>query len=265
MRFEETVLQTIYAGQDFEEFILSTALNYYLFPIGEYEFFQDTRLRANLRTNAFLNSVTSLRDQFPKFRSRRNLTRLHDEFKGHWDEARTNSAAFSFLERLRNYAQHQTQPIGFVTTGGAWDRERDLLETRMSVYVEVEPICRNREVSMDEAEKYKSELGNRADISLIFRESMGIIGKIVKKIRDRTKEDFDHSINNIEEYLSIMKSYVSEDVPCHFDILVTHEGDVSREFTLFPDFTRRAQKLRRTFLMENHHKHFVSNRAFGHK
>src|SRR5687768_3113440 len=65
-RFEEIGLQALYAYQEFEQFILNSALEHSLFPLSPHEFEQDHRIRANIRVLSFLNSITSFRDQLPK-------------------------------------------------------------------------------------------------------------------------------------------------------------------------------------------------------
>ena len=262
MKLEETALQVIYALEDYEEFILQSALHHHLFPMEEYEFFQDSRVRANIKVLGFLNSVTSFRDQFPRFKSQQSLARLREDFFALWDKQKARSVAFCFFERLRNYAQHQTQPVSSATTGAGWDKKREMSEARASVFVQVSEVCANRDIHQDERQRYISEFGEKADISLIFRETAGRIGDILKAVREITREIFDKSVNEYERCLKIVRA--DEIHFLHCEVVSVVNGERKKEFEIFPDFLQRAKNLRRTFLMTNNERHFVSNRAFGH-
>jgi hypothetical protein len=260
LRFEESLLQVLYSEEEFEAFLLSTSLNHYLFPGQKHDFLQDTRLRSNLKVLGLLNSITSLRDQFPKFKVLLPAINLHSNFKKLWDAQKSTSVAFKFCERFRNYAQHQTQPVSSAMTGGGWDKNFNLLESHLSLFVNVNSVCKNHSIEAAEQQQYISAFGNKCDISLLFREAMGCIGKIITEIRATTDGEFQSAISCYESHLKIAKqnnSPASE---------VTHlkNGSAVETFTIFQDFSDRAKRLRRTYVMTNNEKHFISNRARGH-
>jgi hypothetical protein len=263
MRFEETVLQCLYSFEDFEEFILKSALQHYLFPMREYDFLQDTRVRSNIKVLSLLNSVTSLRDQFPKFRSHQELSRLHEMFRSYWDYERDSSAAFAFFERLRNFAQHQTQPVSGYTTGSRWDDKREISEARAAIFVTVDEVCSNRAIGQTERERYTNTFGEKADLSLIFRETIGRIGEIATKIRKETDAVFKSSEALYQNAIEIGSRYQEKFTVCDA-VAITGDSE-EKQFSVFGDFLERARRLRRTFLMKNNQSHIVSNRAMGHK
>ncbi len=263
MRFEETVLQCLYSFQEFEEFLLQTALQHHLFPHSEYHFFQDTRVRSNIKVLSLLNSVTSLRNQFPKFRSNPELQNIHGNFRTYWETERKGSTSFSFFERLRNYAQHQTQPVSGYTTGSGWDEKRDTSETRAAIYVTVSEICDNRNIRSDERSKYVGAFGEKADLSLVFRETIGKIGRIAKRVRADTDAIFAKSQSEIESALAELPDRDEGTAVC--DVVEIVGDQELNKFSVFADFLDRANRLRRNFLMENNELHVVSNRAMGHK
>lgn len=263
--FEETILQTIYALHDFEEYILRSALHEHLFPIDLYDFEEDMRLRGNLRVNALLNSVASIRDQFPKFQRVPELRLLRDDFLKQWHEARATSVAFNFFERLRNHAQHATQPVSLVVTGGGWDEKRCQAETKFSVYVDIDAVCRHRGIGDEEAARYRENFGKSADISLIFRETLGIIGTITKYVRKRTEDIFDICSQDLRTYIKIGEKYRPDSRLAHSNVSFVDGKRTTKIFEIFPELLSRASRLRGMFLMENNARHFVSNRAYGHR
>ena len=263
--FEETILQTIFALQDFEEYILRSALHEHLFPIGWYDFEEDMRLRGNLRVNALLNSVASIKDQFPKFQKVPELRLLRDDFLKQWHEARSTSVAFNFFERLLNHAQHATQPVSLVVAGGGWDNKRCQAETRFSVYVDVDAVCSHRGIGKEEADRYRDHFGKSADISLIFRETLGMIGTIAKDVRRRTEKTFDLCSRDLRKYIAIGETYRPDSNLTHSNVSFVDGNKTRKIFELFPELLSRASRLRGMFLMENNARHFVSNRAYGHR
>lgn len=262
MQLEESMLQIIYSLEEYEEFILKSSLHHHFFPLSEYEFFQDSRVRSNIKVLSFLNSVTSFRDQFPKFKSQPSLSQIREDFLSLWDKKKAISVTFHFFERLRNYAQHQTQPVSSATIGAGWDEKREMSEARASVFVKVNDACTNRKIPQEEKQRYIAEFGEMADISLIFRETSGCIGDILKDIRGRTQIVFDKSAEEYEKFLQITRDGHGNYSPC--DVVSITKGQRTKEFSMFPDFLQRAKRLRRIFLMTNNERHFVSNRAFGH-
>jgi hypothetical protein len=262
MQFEETVLQVIHASMQFESFLLETSLKHYFFPTGRHDAIQDTRLLANLPVLSFLNSITSFRDQFPKFKQADPKLAIHARFKELWDKQKANSVAFSFCERFRNYGQHQTKPVSGVTLGGSWDKGRNFLEANTSVFVEVADVCKNHQIKTAEKAKYTDAFGKHCDISLIFRETTGCIGGLVKELRDALKAEFETSTSLYQKQLDIIGTYKK-------GLIIARAASMSgsetlESFDVFSDFLERATHLRRTYVMSNNNRHFVSNKARGH-
>jgi len=260
MDFEESVLQVIYSDEEFESFLLNTALNHYLLPTHGFEFLQDARLRSNLKVLGFLNSVTSLRDQFPKFKGLGLTFDAREHFWTLWSTQQQGVTPFRFCERLRNYAQHQTQPVSSVTMGGAWDKAREIMEDTLSIFVDVESVCANRKIPDAERIQFRAEFGERCDVSLVFRETMACIGKIVREVRSKLKDSLDVAITTYDANLATAKTYGFEIA----EVATLFEGKVVKEFSVFLDFSKRAKRLRETYLMTNNQMHFISNRARGH-
>jgi len=260
MDFEESVLQLIYAAEEFESFLLTTALNQYLLPQYQYDAIQTNRLRANLKMLGFLNSITSLRDQFPKFRPLNPGFNMKQVFEKLWDDKKAASVAFRFSERLRNYAQHQTQPASSVSFGGGWDKNTGLMEDHMSVFVDVSNVCQNRNIGGSEKTLYEQTFGKAADVALVFRETMGTIGQIVLEIRGSLKPHLNLAVANYERSADLVRK---NDLPALE--AASLEGNKSQVlFSVFPQFTARAISLSATHVMINNQKHFISNRARGH-
>jgi hypothetical protein len=262
MQFEETVLQVIHASMQFESFLLETSLKHYFFPTGGHDAIQDTRLLANLPVLTFLNSVTSFRDQFPKFKQIDPKVAIHSLFKDLWDKQKADSVAFSFCERFRNYGQHQTKPVSGVTLGSSWDKGRNLLEANTSVFVEVMDVCKNHQIKSTEKAKYIDAFGKHCDISLIFRETTARIGSLVKTLRDALKAEFETSVDMYQKQLDTIRTYKR-------GLILARAASVTgsetlESFDVFSDFVERAKHLRQTYVMTNNSKHFVSNKARGH-
>lgn len=264
IQFEEGVLQVLWAFEEFESFLLTTALNHYLFPLHKDDVVRDIRLRSNLKVLGFLNSVTSFRDQFPRFKTLLPRLNVCDRFRRSWSAQKANTLAFCFCEHFRNFAQHQTQPVFSVSIGGGWDKGRVLREDHTSVYVSVDAVCKNRKIK-DDAKKlagYKAAFGDHCDISLIFRETVGCIGKIVKEVRTITNEAFASAIADYEANLAIIEQHKQGLISAEaMSIIGTNETE---KISIFREFSERAKRLRQTFVMENNQDHFISNRARGH-
>lgn len=260
MRLEENILQVIYSSQNFEEYLLKSALDYYLFPIHDFDYFNDTRLKANLYVSSVLNAITGFRDQFPKFSGTTN--QVSRRFRDLWDDQRAQSITLRFGERLRNYAQHQSQPVYSATTGGGWDTDRNLLESHVSFYGDVEAICVNRNIQKSEKDEYLEHFGERVDLALVLREMLGSVGKISVAVRQDLSADFEQAVSTCNECLSLVKPYS--------DINITHLSmrNVDHEvegFDMFEDFVSRAKRLRTNMVMTNNERHYISSRARGHK
>lgn len=262
VRFEESVLQVLYSWEEFEAFLLNTALNQYVFPLYEHDFAQDTRLRSNLKVLGFLNSITSLRDQFPKFKSLLPALDQHKLFKELWNKQKDTSVAFSFCERFRNYAQHQTQPVSSVTTGGGWNETTGLLESHVSIFVDVGAVCANRDIKRDERVRYETEFGAECDVGLLFRETAAGIGQIVQSVRANLEQTFAKAIATYESNLSRVP--ITDNLQIA-EVAHLSAGAAVETFSIFKGFSERAKGLHRTFLMTNNQRHFVSNKARGHK
>jgi hypothetical protein len=261
--FEEALLQVLYSYEEFESFLLTTALNEYLFPLVEYDFLQDTRIKANLRVLSFLNSVTSLRDQFPKFRCLLPQKDAKAHFQALWNTQKATSIVFRFCERFRNFAQHQTQPVASVTTGGAWDKQRVYLESHLTIFASLKDVCANRDIGAAEKAEYASSFGAYCDVGLIFRESVGCIGKIGKEMRDFLGPEFTSHLANYRSNLALTND---TDEKSRTAIAERIKGNaVVEEFQIFSEFSDRAERLHRIFLMTNNHEHFISNRPRGHQ
>ena len=56
--------------------------------MSEYDFAQDMRLRGNIKVNAFLNAVTSIKGQFPKFTGYEKVKNVRAEFQELWKAAK---------------------------------------------------------------------------------------------------------------------------------------------------------------------------------
>lgn len=263
MSFEENRLQVLFALQEFEEFLLSTALKYYMFPTVEFDFFQDARLRANTKVLGFLNAITSFKDQFPKLSSVDGSKNFRKNFRKIWERECEASVTFSFCIRLRNFSQHQTQPVSCVTTGGAWTEDRSVMEQHLTVFIKTAEVCNNREINSLEQERYKSVFKDNADIAAIFRETAHILALIVNEIRDQTQSDFEHSIKVYETALCKNKgNFAGKEI---LNVVQKTDDDVDEQFSIFSDFVARAKRLRILPLANNNHNHFVSNRLRGHE
>lgn len=262
MSFEETVLQLIYSYQEFERYILESALDYHIFPSVDFDYFQDIRVKSNIRVMSFLNSLTSLRDQFPSFRRVKNLADLRSAFRKKWDSQKATSTEFAFCERLRNFAQHQTQPVSSVQTGGGWDEKRTLYEARTSIFVDVEAVCENRKISPGEKQVYLNYFGPKADAALLFRVAIDTLGKLSKETREECITEFSRSVDVLKEYITIASGYVETFISC--EAMSMDSDKITEKFPIFDDFVKRANVLRRIHLNVNNERHFISNRSRGH-
>lgn len=263
MKFEENELQVLFALQEFEEFLLNTALKYYMFPNVDYDFFHDARLRANTKVLGFLNAITSFKDQFPKLKSVDDTKDFRISFIKNWKKECKASVVFSFCIRLRNFSQHQTQPVSGVTTGGAWTKDRSIMEQHLTVFVKTAEVCDNRRINDSEREKYKLVFKDNADIAAIFRETAHVLTSIVREIRDQTKSDFEHSIKIYETALFKNKgNFGGKEI---LNVVKKIDDEVDEKFSIFTDFIDRAKRLRTMPLATNNHNHFISNRLRGHE
>lgn len=257
-QFEESVFQLLLAVKAYEEFLLNTALDYCLFPQAEYDDLHDTRLQANLRVLGFLNSLTSFRDQFPIFDSLPSPKAPKKKFGEIWDQYKSDSVALRFCEKVRNYAQHQTQPVSYVNTRSGWDDKREFMETNVSIFLNTMDLCCHRSIKKSESDEYLEKYGEKANISTVIRESAAVLGGIITDFRDSISHEFNENAEAYEKFLDL--GGVSDSG--RRVSLVTHRkgSDLVEEIQIFEEFIKRVRKLRSTFLMTNNHKHFVSNR-----
>ena len=256
LKFEESVFQLHQSYHQLEKYILSEALDYLIFPYSDYDVFQDARVSANIKVQSFLNSITSLRDQSPKIAGS-SPESLKQQFQRLWDAEKEKSTCFAFAERFRNYAQHQTQPVHSVSTGGGWTSDMKLCEHSTSIYADVEDVCRHREIKADEKERYYSSFGKKADIALVARQTMSSIGKILKSIRTDFKTQIDIRLKIID---NVINTHGGKPV----DAICVRGSNVVISVSLFPDFTARIKKLMSNRLLTNYESHFVSSRYRGH-
>jgi len=262
MSLEESVLQILYASQNFEEYLLRGALDFYLFSTHEFDYFQDMRLKANLHVIGVLNSITGFRDQFPTFKGQTGSLDARSLFLDRWKQLQSGSIALRFGEALRNYAQHQRQPVTGATTGGGWDKARTLMESHLTVYSETAPVLTDRAISLTTRTEIEAEYGAKADVALILREMVGAVGTLVKQSRDDLKPYYDEACSIFESALKTVSQYAERFIVA--DAVVIRSGSVIEKFGVFEDFLLRARRLRSTMVMTNNHQHFVSNRARGH-
>lgn len=263
IKMEEDSVQLLLSLQDFERFIFDCALEHRLFPSYGIDYTRDIRLRANLRVISFLNSLSSLRDQFPRFRSATLGIDLREKFRSLWQETKSKNVTFWFCERIRNFAQHQTQPISFHVTGSQWDKDRIFNESYAAIYVDVEEVVAHREIKREEAESYRAHFGRRADLSLVIREASSCTAQIIKKMRTVTTEDYENSYKTYAQFLARAEAAGAQLRYCHIASLI--DGLDHEKHDVFGEFLERAAYLRRHPLAINNHNHFISNKALGHQ
>lgn len=262
MKMEEAALQLIYALQELESFLLDTALSGYLFPLSEYNFHRDQRIRADLRLQSFLNSMTSLRDQFPKFKAAKFNTGLRSEFGALWQASKVKNVTFGFCERLRNFAQHQTKPVEYVTTGGKWDEKREYQENYATLFVDVESVLNNRDLDNNEATLYRDKFGKKADLILVVREAASCVSEIIRSIRLASEADFNDCCGIYKKFVARSESAGAEMGYC--ELVVISGDEMTKRYDVFSEFVERATALRRVFLTMHNHNHFVSGKPRGH-
>ncbi|WP_420407071.1 hypothetical protein [Hoeflea sp.] len=257
MNFEEAFLQLTKTYQEFEKYILENALDFLLFAESDYNYFQDSRVLANIRVLSILNSITSIRDQAPRLKDIRGKHNLRERLLELWNQEKENSITFAFTERFRNYAQHQTQPVHSTTTGGSWDASGSLCEHHTSAFAKVSDVCGNRKINQNERDSYINEFGEYADICLLIRESMASIGRINDSIRSEFKETIDYKISRLDSYLEYGEGKT-------LDAVHIHNSEIHSKIPIFHNFIKRINDLRSNVFLKNNHKHFITNRYRGH-
>ncbi|WP_396651871.1 hypothetical protein [Mesorhizobium sp. IMUNJ 23232] len=171
--------------------------------------------------------------------------------------------SFRFCDRLRNFAQHQTQPVHSVTAGGSWNKDRTHNEHHTTVYVDVADVCKDRSISDSERVAIGSKLKDLADVSVVIRESGSCVGRILKECRTLVASDFDNAIAIQEHWLSEIAKVSSDESFAR--VVHRNENAAERKFDLFPDFAARAKRLRRNLTLTSAEHQVVSNRSRGHR
>lgn len=205
-----------------------------------------------------LNAVTSIRDQAPKLAHSQLGITLRERLLTLWEEERTRSTAFSFAERFRNYAQHQTQPISRASTGGGWDKSLALCEHHTSVYVATSEVIKNRNIRSTERERYLREYGELVDVAALLREALSAVGRIADTLRIEFEQPFNEAIEAYEHFLNIDNGR-----PQHYDVISAYPSEDS-DLSIFPGLSQRARKLKQQRYLKNYQKHYVSSRLRGH-
>jgi hypothetical protein len=262
LQFEETFRQFLFSYEEFETLILQSALRHHLFSWSEYEATQDARLRFNLKTLGFLNSLTSLRDQFPKFKQLRATVDVRARFIELWQTQKDGSTAFSFCERLRNFAQHQTQPVTMVKRGTSVAHDRGTLEDFALIYVDVQSVCTNRDILAGERQKYEAAFGENCEIGLIFRETVSCIGRIVAEVKTMLKSQFASCMATYQRNLDAARKGRSGFIVAY--AVSEQSTDSVEKFAVFEDFSERLTKLHHAYVSPHNQAHVISNASRGH-
>lgn len=261
--FENNRKQLFLSLKEFDYFLVDSALEHENSSLPNYQFFEDASLRANLRALSFLNSLTGLKDKFPKFKSLAGQSDPRKLFESEWKKSRDSSSAFHFCWIFRDVAQHHKHPINFVSLGTEWDEDRRYRESTVAVYGRTRDLEGKREVKLHEIEQFLNQFGEQVDLSLIFRETAHEVSRISKAIRCLLEEPMKE---NIEIYRSFLDMYPSNGHENRVLWLEFETGEiVGRDFQIFDEFARRAERLNKELLLTNQHYHFTSNRSRGHR
>lgn len=256
--FEEAIVGIRYAMYDFEKFVLTISLDYEENRGSDHSYFQDMRVRANGKVVSVLNAITSFRDQFPKFKETVKQIEGRVAFLENWKLHKEVDVHFDFCEVLRNYSQHHTQPVSRVTVGGSWDKDHTWRESHSSIFVSVSAVAADRALQPSQRERFLSQIGEMADVSLVLRKSMDCIGDISREMRSWLTPDFEQSCAT---YATALGTAKRERFPY---LLLTRESDGGEGRQIFPDFLNYAKKLRTGQLPSHTANGYVSNKARGH-
>jgi hypothetical protein len=154
------------------------------------------------------------------------------------DPTKMSMTPFRFFERVRNYAQHQSQPVSIMESGGEWIDGHTILEDHLSVYVDVETVCNNRAIPEAEKLEYiKAYLGN-CDISLLFRETVAVLGQIVLQMRRQLAKYLDAALDEYRSNLAIVQIYGAT----VGKVVTLLSGTEQDSFEIFPGFVERVQR-----------------------
>ncbi|MHA6299467.1 hypothetical protein [Devosia sp. CAU 1758] len=257
--FEENLVAVKNSFYEYELFLLSIGLDYEFDHSADSDFFQDKRVLANAKVLSVLNSITSFRDRFPNIKYRHNDTSTKEYFKENWDTQKSGSIEFHFCEVLRNYAQHNTQPISGVTVGGGWDDKREWRESRASIFVTVSEVTADRKVPNHLKEKFVNHFGTKADVTMLLREAVDGLGLVAKEMRSWLGPELERVISHYQGYLDRAER------DGFLYLVLTSDSDYpTGQPQFFSDFLTRARKLRARTILTHTSNHYISSRPRGH-
>jgi hypothetical protein len=261
MSFQEQVRQLILRLHEVERFQLERAL-YDLFVADlDYHEFQESRLQANNVVAAYLNTMTSIRDQATNIEAPKGEFRFREKFRREWDKTKSNSAAFRLACRYRVYSQHQSQATTGITSGGGWDEEMVRCETHITINASLSEICENRDIKKAERDEYKEIFGEKIDVGFLLRSTSSEIAKITKSSIREIREEIDSSMRFLTEFIDKYSSLGSRMI----SLGVLSDNRVVESFVVFDNLVERVRGLLNFRLLENYELHFVSNRDRGHE
>ncbi len=84
-------------------------------------------------------------------------------------------------------------------------------------------------------------------------------------MRRQTENTFNLCSQDLGKYIEIGGAYRPDSRLKHSNVSFVDGNITKKIFEIFPEFLSRASRLRGMFLMENNARHFVSNRAYGHR
>jgi len=259
IRFEENIMAVKNAMYEYENFVLHVSLDHEFNPDSDHDYFQDKRVMANGKVLSVLNSITSFRDQFPTFKQSKKSPSAREIFDENWKLQKQANVHFEFCEVLRNFAQHNTQPVSGVTVGGGWDSQREWRESHTSIFVSVSEVSADRKVSAESKTKFLEHIGRKADVSLILREGIDCLGEVSKEMRSWLTSEFDQSSDTYDHYLKRgqYEGFI------YFLLSTEVAGSIAGR-QIFPAFLERAKRLRRNQVLTHTADHYISSRARGH-
>lgn len=258
---EEAYAQILDSYIEFEEFIFSTSQHHFIYTILEYDYSQDSRMIANRRVLTCLNTIFAFKDQVKTSRDFHQKNFLKNFFKNEFSKMKMHSISYQFAEQLRNYTQHQSQPIDSLTVGGGWDETHTICEQHATVYVNTSKVFSRREIKKSEQEKFLNYFGSSIDVSYLFREVLSEISNIVKNYRIVTSDHYIKICKTLDAALNL--GYKSENGKKSFDLVDESTGSKSIYFN--SDFLNRAHRFRDNSIITNYEKHYTSTRPRRHR
>jgi hypothetical protein len=159
-------------------------------------------------------------------------------------------------------AQHHKNPIDLVSVGSERDKDRRLREGTVAVYSRTRDVEGKREIKTHEVERFVSEFGERADLSLIFRETAHEISRISRAVRCFLEKSVKENIKIYRSFLDMCPSYESENRV--FRLEIRTDEDVRVDCQMFDEFVRQAGRRSKELLLSKQRYHFTSNRSPGH-